>query len=52
MGEVVPVHVDEAKDTGTFREEHECNHCGAKLFVEGREEQPSHEWTRYGSAIE
>lgn len=52
QGIIVPVDVDEPSDSGYFSEEWECNVCGAKMFVHGREEQPPREWDRFGSAIE
>jgi len=47
-----PVDVDEVSKNGTFSEEWQCTGCGAKRFVEGREEQSPREWDEYGQAVD
>ena len=51
QGEVYPVDVDEPKKSGRFSETWECNVCGAKGFVHGKEEQPPNEWERFGAVF-
>ena len=51
QGVVEAVRVDEPKDSGYFSEEYECNVCGAKGYVHGREEKMPGEWTRFGECF-
>jgi len=52
IGKVYPVDVDEPSDEGKFSEVHECDCCGAKGYVHGREEQHADQWDRFGKAFE
>jgi hypothetical protein len=38
--------------SGRFREEWECQHCGAAGTVKGVAEQPESEWTKTGMVFE
>jgi len=40
----------EPKEEGRFTEHYECA-CGATGTIQGREEQPPHEWTRTGEVF-
>lgn len=38
--------------TGSFRETHECQMCGATGTVSGQAEAPASEWNRYGRVFD
>lgn len=51
-GILEPLHVDEPRDKGHFSEEWKCVNCGSRGYVHGKEEQPQHEWDRFGAAFD
>jgi len=48
---VEPIDVDEPSESGHFSETWECQHCGAKGFIHGKEQQPTSRWDKFGSAF-
>jgi len=51
QGLVVCIEATEPNETGSFKENYECNVCGAKGFIRGREEQPPKKWQKFGEAF-
>jgi hypothetical protein len=51
-GVLEPVNVDEPNDEGHFSEEWQCVACNARGYIHGKEEAPSTEWDRFGSAFD
>jgi len=49
-GVLEPVDIDEAKESGAFKEEWKCVNCAARLYIEGLEQDPPNEWTEWGRA--
>lgn len=46
------VDADEPTGSGSFSERYECGVCGAKGYINGRENEDPSNWNKYGSAFE